>query len=118
MPCGLYFHHPACLEHDPRARISLHPDVPGRLTAIERALEARDWLGWEQRLAPVAEQATLELVHTPALVRFVRGLAEAGGGAIDADTYVGDASYRAALHAAGGAGDEHHPRRLPVPWEA
>lgn len=30
-------------------------------------------------------------------------LCAAGGGAIDADTFVGEASYRAALHAAGGA---------------
>jgi acetoin utilization deacetylase AcuC-like enzyme len=33
----------------------------------------------------------------------VRELAEAGGGRIDADTAVGEATYRAALHAAGGA---------------
>jgi acetoin utilization deacetylase AcuC-like enzyme len=103
MPSGLYLHHSACLEHDPRAHISLHPDVPERLISIERTLAERDWLGWERRLAPAAEEATLELVHTPALVRFVRGLSEAGGGAIDADTYVGEASYRAALHAVGGA---------------
>lgn len=103
MPSGLYFHHPACLEHDPSAHISLHPDVPERLAAIERALQEREWLGWERRLAPAAEETTLELVHTPALVRFVRGLSQAGGGAIDADTHVGEASYRAALHAAGGA---------------
>ena len=33
----------------------------------------------------------------------IRELCLAGGGAIDADTFVGEASYRAALHAAGGA---------------
>jgi len=33
----------------------------------------------------------------------VRELSAAGGGAIDPDTYVGEASFRAALHAAGGA---------------
>ena len=36
-------------------------------------------------------------------VESIRELAVAGGGAIDADTFVGEASYRAALHAAGGA---------------
>ena len=33
----------------------------------------------------------------------IRELCLAGGGAIDADTYVGEASFQAALHAAGGA---------------
>jgi acetoin utilization deacetylase AcuC-like enzyme len=36
-------------------------------------------------------------------VRTVHDLCAMGGGQIDADTYVGEASYRAALHAAGGA---------------
>ena len=35
---GLYFHHPACLEHDPRAYMPEHPDTPERLEAIERML--------------------------------------------------------------------------------
>jgi len=51
---GLYFSHPACLEHDPRAYMPEHPDTPERLQAIERALAARDWLGWERREAPPA----------------------------------------------------------------
>jgi acetoin utilization deacetylase AcuC-like enzyme len=99
----LYFHHPACLEHDPSAHVDVHPDVPERLAAIERALEERDWLGWQRRSAPAAEESLLELVHSPAHVERIRELSAAGGGAIDADTYVGEASYRAALHAAGGA---------------
>ena len=33
----------------------------------------------------------------------IKEMALAGGGAIDPDTFVGEASYRAALHAAGGA---------------
>jgi acetoin utilization deacetylase AcuC-like enzyme len=103
MPSGLYFHHPACLEHDPREHTGLHPDTPERLEAIERALGEHDWLGWDRRLAPAADQDTLESVHAGALVRRIRELSEQGGGPIDADTYVGEASYRAALHAAGGA---------------
>ncbi len=99
----LYFHHPACLEHDPSAYVPLHPDVPGRLHAIERALAKRDWLGWEKRLAPSADEATLELVHSSAHVAAIRELSAVGGGSVDADTHVGEASYRAALHAAGGA---------------
>jgi acetoin utilization deacetylase AcuC-like enzyme len=100
---GLYFRHPACLEHDPRAHLPTHPDTPERLLEIERRLEACGWLGWERREAPAASEQELELVHTARHVRGIRELCEAGGGAIDADTFVGAASYRAALHAAGGA---------------
>lgn len=100
---GLYFHHPACLEHDPRAYVPEHPDAPERLEAIERTLAARDWLGWERRAAPPAEEAHLELIHSANHVQTVKELALAGGGAIDPDTFVGEPSFRAALHAAGGA---------------
>jgi acetoin utilization deacetylase AcuC-like enzyme len=100
---GLYYSHPACLEHDPRAHMPEHPDTPERLQAIEAALGARDWLGWERRAAPPAEDAQLQLVHTARHVERIRELALAGGGAIDPDTFVGEASFRAALHAAGGA---------------
>jgi acetoin utilization deacetylase AcuC-like enzyme len=100
---ALYFHHPACLEHDPRAHMPEHPDVPERLAAIERTLAAEDWLGWERRAAPPATEALLELVHGSEHVQRIRELSLAGGGAIDPDTFVGAPSYRAALHAAGGA---------------
>jgi len=100
---GLYYSHPACLEHDPRALSPGHPDTPERLIALESALAERDWLGWERRPAPSAAEAQLLLVHTPRHVAGIRELCEAGGGAIDPDTFVGEASYRAALHAAGGA---------------
>jgi len=46
----------------------------------------------------------LELVHSARHVEGIRGLCAGGGGAIDPDTFVGEASFRAALHAAGGAG--------------
>jgi acetoin utilization deacetylase AcuC-like enzyme len=99
----LYFTHPACLEHDPRAHMPTHPDTPERLEAIQAALSEREWLGWETRPAPAACERELELVHTARHVESIRELCVAGGGAIDPDTYVGEASYRAALHAAGGA---------------
>ncbi|MGH2911474.1 MAG: histone deacetylase family protein [Solirubrobacteraceae bacterium] len=102
MSGGLYFDHPACLEHDPSSRLAAHPDTPERLHAIEQALERRDWLGWERRQAPAAGDRELELVHSSAHVRAIRELCESGGGAIDADTYVGESSYSAALHAVGG----------------
>ena len=99
----LYYSHPACLEHDPRAHIPGHPDTPERLLAIERTLAEAGWLGWERRAAPAADAAQLELIHSARLVRMVEQLSLAGGGAIDPDTSVGEPSYRAALHAVGGA---------------
>ncbi|MGV1049985.1 MAG: histone deacetylase [Solirubrobacterales bacterium] len=99
----IYLSHPTSLEHDPRAHMPDHPDTPERLLAIEAALAERDWLGMERRPAPAATEAELELVHTPRLVSSIRELCLGGGGAIDADTFVGETSYRAALHAAGGA---------------
>ncbi len=100
---GLYFSHPACLEHDPRVHMPEHPDTPERLLAIEAKLAAADWLGWERREAPSASDGELELVHSVRHIERIRELSEAGGGAIDGDTFVGEPSYRAALHAAGGA---------------
>jgi acetoin utilization deacetylase AcuC-like enzyme len=100
---GLYFSHPACLEHDPQGLMPGHPDTPERLLAIEQLLAADDWLGWERREAPSAQEAQLELIHSTRHVQSIKQLCQAGGGAIDADTYAGEASYRAAMHAAGGA---------------
>src|SRR5665213_793664 len=99
----LYFSHPACLEHDPRVHSPGHPDTPERLLTLERTCAERDWMGWERRPAPAATEAQLELVHSVRHVAGIRDLCAAGGGAIDPDTFVGEASYRAAMHAAGGA---------------
>jgi acetoin utilization deacetylase AcuC-like enzyme len=103
MTRALYFDHPACLEHDPRACMPAHPDTPERLSAIEQAMQARDWLGWERRHASAATERELELIHSASHVSAIRELCMSGGGAIDADTFVGEASYLAALHAVGGA---------------
>jgi len=100
---GLLFSHPSSLEHDPRVLMRSHPDTPERLLELERVLAAEDWLGWERRLAPAAQERWLELIHDASLIGSIERLAAAGGGAIDADTVVGEPSYRAALHAAGGA---------------
>jgi len=99
----LYFSHPSSLEHDPRQGLPGHPEQPGRVRAIEAALGERDWLGWERREAPAASEEELMLVHPREHVEAIRGLCRAGGGLIDADTFAGEPSYEAALHAAGGA---------------
>jgi acetoin utilization deacetylase AcuC-like enzyme len=99
----LYFHHPAALEHDPRPYLPEHPDVPERVAAIEQAMERAGWPGCERRVAPVASVRELELVHSVSHIRRVFELGGIGGGELDPETYVGDASFRAASYAAGGA---------------
>jgi acetoin utilization deacetylase AcuC-like enzyme len=99
----LYFSHPSSLEHDPRQGLPGHPEQPDRLRAIEAAMAERDWLGWERREAPAASEEDLLLVHTPEHVERIRELCRSGGGAIDADTFAGERSYEAVLHAVGGA---------------
>jgi acetoin utilization deacetylase AcuC-like enzyme len=99
----LYFSHPACLEHDPRQGLYGHPEAPERLLAIEAALEERGWLGWERRQAPAASEEELALVHPREHVERIRELCRSGGGSIDIDTYAGEASWEAALRAAGSA---------------
>ncbi|HYZ81805.1 MAG TPA: histone deacetylase [Solirubrobacteraceae bacterium] len=99
----LYLHHPASLQHDPRALSPDHPDAPQRLEAIEDAIAGARLDGLKRRRAAAASEAELALVHSESHIAFVRDLCRAGGGQIDADTFVGEASYEAALHAAGGA---------------
>jgi acetoin utilization deacetylase AcuC-like enzyme len=99
----LYFRHPSSLEHDPRLLSPDHPDTPERISAIETAMAHVGWLGCDVRDAPAAAERELELVHSASHVQRIRDLCAAGGGQIDPDTFVGKASYRGALHAAGGA---------------
>ncbi len=70
-----------------------HPETPERIEAIDAALAAVDWLGWERRVAPPATRAELETVHAPELIDQIEGLSAAGGGAVDGDTFVGKGSY-------------------------
>jgi acetoin utilization deacetylase AcuC-like enzyme len=99
MGSAVYFSHPSSLLHDTGA----HPERAARITAIERELATRDWLGYERRESPAVDRELLELVHTPALVAAVERRAAAGGGQLDLDTLVSRGSWEAALHAAGGA---------------
>ena len=96
---GLYLRHPSSFAHD----TGLHPENAERLRAIEAALEPRGWLGLEPTEAPEATREQLLRVHTPEHVDAIAELCRRGGGMIDMDTIVVEASYGAALHAAGGA---------------
>jgi acetoin utilization deacetylase AcuC-like enzyme len=94
----LYLRHPSSLEHD----TGVHPERPDRIRALEAALEARDWLGWDVREAPRATEEQLLRVHAPVHLTRVRD-ACAASEPLDPDTPVVPGSWDAALHAAGGA---------------
>ena len=94
----LYLRHPSSLAHDTGA----HPERSDRIRALEAALEARDWLGWEVREAPAATEEQLLRVHSPGHLDRVRAACERGE-PLDLDTPVVPASWDAALRAAGGA---------------
>jgi acetoin utilization deacetylase AcuC-like enzyme len=91
--------HPSSLEHETGA----HPENPARITAIERELSDRGWLGFERVMSPPADRAALTAVHPEAYVDAIERLSAAGGGALDLDTIASAGSFKAARHAAGGA---------------
>ncbi len=99
MPPPLLLRHPSSLEHD----TGMHPERAARIVAIEHALSAHDWLGWEVRESPAVARDVLCAVHPEGYVERIAAVSAAGGGALDADTLMSEGSYRAALHAAGGA---------------
>jgi acetoin utilization deacetylase AcuC-like enzyme len=96
---ALYLHHPSSLAHD----TGDHPENAARIPAIEEALEARDWLGFDRELAPPIDEERLQAIHPPAYVDAIRRISERGGGMLDPDTVAGNGTYEAALHSAGGA---------------
>ncbi len=95
----VYLSHPASLAHDTGA----HPERAARIVAIEQELARHDWLGMERQEAPRVAAETLTAIHPARYVRGIEELCLGGGGAIDSDTFVVEASYEAALRAAGGA---------------
>jgi acetoin utilization deacetylase AcuC-like enzyme len=94
----LYFRHDSSLEHD----TGPHPEGPGRIPAIEDAMEAHGWLGFERRDAPEVEPEVLLRVHPQNYVDHVRSMCERGL-SLDPDTVASPGSWSAALHSAGGA---------------
>ncbi|HUR85311.1 MAG TPA: histone deacetylase [Solirubrobacteraceae bacterium] len=99
MASPVLLRHPSSLGHDTGA----HPESARRIVAIERALAARDWLGWDVRLSPAADRSKIEAIHPARHVDRIEALCARGGGMIDMDTLVSAGSFEAALHAAGGA---------------
>ena len=95
----VYLSHPSSLAHD----TGPHPENAARITAIEEAMAARDWLGFERVRSEPAAVEQITAVHGARLVEEIRDASAAGGAIIDADTSVSEGSWNAALHAAGGA---------------
>ncbi|MGQ0766346.1 MAG: histone deacetylase family protein [Gemmatimonadota bacterium] len=92
--------HPDCGRHDTGWD---HPEHPGRLRAIPRALRD-DVALFHQLLHHEARHATveeLELAHDRRYIDAVQSLSNGGGGRLDPDTVVSDGSWAAVTAAVG-----------------
>ena len=103
----VFLEHPSSLEHDTaaypgEAPITMHPEQPSRIVAIERELSARGWLGFERVRSPAVDRSVLTAVHPERYVASIERACASGGARLDADTVVSERSFEAALHAAGG----------------
>ncbi len=98
---ALFTHH-ACLAHDPGVG---HPECPGRLRSVLRALEHPDFTSLLREQAPLATRDQLCLAHPAAYVDTILALDPQPGEllTLDSDTFVGPGSVIAARHAAGAA---------------
>ncbi|MGB3138934.1 MAG: histone deacetylase [Nodosilinea sp.] len=78
-----------------------HPENAGRLKAIVAALEQVTWanqLDWRSP-TPVQQRdvdSLIAQIHNPRYVTALREIAQSGGGHLDGDTVVSEASYRVA----------------------
>ncbi len=96
---SVFLEHPSSLAHD----TGPHPEQAARIGAIQRELEARDWVGFERVQSPAVSRSALGAVHPAEYVQWIEETAQRGGGALDMDTTISSGSFDAALHAAGGA---------------
>ena len=98
MPTAVVWN-PACRHHYAGAG---HPERPQRFEAVLEALrrpELAAQVRWVQ--APAATRAPLERVHPAGYIETLEGLAARGGGALDADTFMGPRSWESVLASAG-----------------
>ncbi len=97
----LFVTHPACERHLTGRG---HPERPDRLKAVRQAIDESGLTDLvEHPEPPAVDRELLDAVHTRAYVARVEGMAERGGGWLDADTPVSPDSATAAVHAAGAA---------------
>ncbi len=91
-------HSDTCLAHDTGTR---HPESADRIRAIRQALSRRH--GVEYVEADPATEAAVTAVHDPDYVAAIREFCADGGGSWDQDTVACEATWDAALAAAGQA---------------
>lgn len=93
-------YHPVFMEHDAGPK---HPERPARLKAILDRLEASGLMDRLVRMEPAeADVSLVTLVHAPEYVAHLAGQSALGKRFhVDADTFGGPATYRAALTAVG-----------------
>jgi acetoin utilization deacetylase AcuC-like enzyme len=90
---------PACRHHYGGAG---HPERPQRFEAVLEALRhpaLASLVQWVE--ASPANRSSLEAVHSPSYLDMLEALAERGGGALDADTFLGPRSLESVLASAG-----------------
>jgi acetoin utilization deacetylase AcuC-like enzyme len=90
---------PACRHHYGGAG---HPERPQRLEAVLEALRHPDLnsvVRWIE--APAATRTAIERVHPPEYIDMLEAMAARGGGALDADTFLGSRSWESVLASAG-----------------
>jgi acetoin utilization deacetylase AcuC-like enzyme len=93
--------HPSCLKHDPGYG---HPEQPGRLAAVMKALSEGKCATLPRFEAPRAMEEDLLRVHTPVYLAALKeafAVAADHPVALDADTHINEASEDAAYRAAG-----------------
>ena len=91
--------HPACRKHYGGAG---HPERPQRIEAVLDALRAPDMEAVVTlREGVPASRAALERVHPAAHLDRLEAMAAGGGGALDADTFLGPSSWESVLASAG-----------------
>ncbi len=79
-----------------------HPERPARVSAIVEHLQVSGlWHALDVWEPAPASDATLELVHTPEHVAYIRELIQKGGGRIDLDTGASTGSWEPAVRAVG-----------------
>jgi len=91
--------HPACRKHYGGAG---HPERPQRIEAVLDALRAPDMQSFVTLVEGIpAPRAALERVHPAAHIDRLEAMAAAGGGVLDADTFLGPSSWESVLASAG-----------------
>ncbi len=91
------FTHDISLDHDTGRG---HPERPARIRAVLGGIRrtAAEVIELE---SPIADEATLGLIHHRRYIQAIEEFCLSGGGALDPDTVAGPASWEAALRSAG-----------------